>query len=934
MRSRQKLALGAGSLVFVIFLVLLLVPLLFRDRIERRLKSAVASAVNARVDWQGASVGILRDFPNPSLSLDGLTIVGIGAFQGDTLASVPSARLALGLGSVFGFVQHGDPIVVREVVLRQPRVALRVLPDGRANWDIARASPKNAPTSQRAVGVTLRDLRITGATITLDDRQSQLAVALHGLDEALSGDFATEKFVLATRTRIDSASVRFAGVPWLSRVALQLDANVDADLRKKRFTVHTDTLRLNQLLVAFAGSATLGKPDVALDLAFKAPGADFRDILSLVPAVYARDFAKLNTAGTMALSARVHGAYGPHAFPAVALRAQVRNGAFHDPSLPLPARGITMDLAVDNPGGSPDNTVLALERFHAELGGRPVDARLVVRTPVSDPDVDLRLVGAVDLADVARTVRLADGTTLAGLVRADMAMHARLSDVHAARYDRITAGGSATASRVAVRAPSLSHPIALDTAALRFTPGAVQLTTLSARAGNTDIRASAALENLLGFLVHGEDLRGSGSVASNRFDLAEWESKEKTTEVIPVPPRVDFTLAASAAHVTYGAIAMSDVHGTLRVKDQRIALDSLRMGMMGGSVVVTGAYDTHDLARPGFDVAMQLASVDIPTSFAALGTVQKLAPIARWARGSVSGTVALKGLIAPDMTPVLGGLTGRGDLRTEKLVLQDAPVLQKLSGALSLDQLRSPALGAVRLAFDVADGRLHVKPFDVNAAGITMTVGGSNGIDQSLRYDLALALPRTALGGAATTAVQRLASKAGSSASSLASGAVVKLAAQVAGTVTNPTVSTSFAGMANSLTDATRGAASAVASEQLASAKQKADSAATEARRRAEGQAATMLAQADSQAAAIRAGARVMADSARHVAALRADSLMSRAKNPAARIAAQAATDRLKREADDQAARAVRDADARADAIVAEARRRAGVVSTTASTSR
>lgn len=925
MRSRGKVALGAGIAVLSVLVILTLVPLLFRDRIERRLKSAVGSAVNARVDWRSASVGVLRDFPNPSLSLNGLTIVGAAPFQGDTLAAVPEARLALGLGSVVGFLRSGSPIVVREIVLDEPRVNLRVLADGRANWDITKPSATKSP-SDKAVGVTLRNLRIRGANITLNDAQSQTAASVHGLDETLRGDFASEKFVLSTRTNIDSVSVRFAGIPWLSRVALQLDADVNADLRAKKFTFRTDTLRLNKLLVAFAGSATLGKPDVALDLAFRTAGTDFRDILSLVPAVYAHDFAKLNTAGTMSVSARVRGNYGPRAFPALAVRAQVRNGAFHDPSLPLPARGISMDLAVDNPGGDIDRTVVNLERLHLELGNRPVDARLVVRTPVSDPDVDFRLVGAIDLADVARTVKLPNVSTLAGLVRADVAMRARLSDVHASRYDRITAAGSANASHVVVRSASLPNTIAVDTAALRFTPSAAQLTTFALRAGNTDARATVSLENLLGFVLHGEDLRGTGSVNSKRFDLAEWQSKEKTTEVIPVPPRVDFTLAATMDRVTYGAIAMSDVRGTMHVKDQRISLDSLHMGLMGGTVVATGAYDTHDIARPSFDFSMQLGSVDIPSSFAALSTVQKLAPIARWARGAVSGTVAVKGLLAPDMTPVLSGLTGRGDLRTEKLVMQDAPVLEKLSSALSLDQLRSPALGSVHVAFDVADGRVHVKPFDVNAAGLTMTVGGSNGVDQSIMYDLALALPKTGLGSATTSAVQRLAAKAGSNASTLSAGQIVKVAAQVAGTVSNPKVSTSFAGMASSLTDATKGAATAMANEQVAAAKQKADSVAAEAQRKASAEAARILAEADSQAAAIRANARALADSARQVASARSDSLVAHATNPAAKFAAQAASARLKREADQQAERAVKEADAKADEVVTAARKRASAL--------
>jgi hypothetical protein len=583
-----------------------------------------------------------------------------------------------------------------------------------------------------------------------------------------------------------------------------------------------------------------------------------------------------------------------------------------------------MDLAVDNPGGHVDSTVVSLRRFHAELGGRPVDARLVVRTPVSDPDVDLRLVGSVDLADLARAVKLSDISGLGGVIAADLAMRTRLSDVDASRYGRVTASGSASASRIAVRSPALPHAIAVDTVALRFTPRAAQLTALSARAGNSDLRASGSLDNLLGFVMRDEELRGTGSVNSSHLDLAEWQSKEKTTEVIPVPSRVDFTLNAAADRVSYGALALSDVRGTLHVKDRRITIEDLRMNTLRGAVVANGAYDTRNLARPGFDLDLQLANVDIPSGFAALTTVKQLAPIARWAQGSVSGTMTMKGLLAPDMSPVPGALTGKGELTTEKLVVQNAPVLAKLSGALSLDQLRSPSLGTVRVAFDVADGRVHVKPFAVSAAGLMMTVGGSNGIDQSLAYDLALALPRSSLGSAATSAVQRLAAKAGSSASEAATGQVVKLAAQIAGTVTNPTVSTSFAGMANSLGEATKSAAARVVDERVGDARQKADSVATEAQRRAREEANRIVAEAEGQAASIRAQARTLADSARRQANVRADSLLARATNPAARIGAQAVSARLRREADQQADGIVREAGLRADAVVAEARKRAG----------
>jgi uncharacterized protein involved in outer membrane biogenesis len=923
MPSHRKLALALAALGASLLVALLVVPFFFRDRIATRLETEINAAVNARLAWDGVGLSLLRDFPNVTLSLDRLSIVGVKPFAGDTLVAMREARLVLDVGSVIGYLTSGDRIVVRELVLQQPAVQLRVLADGTANWDIARPRAGATPETRRAVGVTLRDLRISDGRITLDDQQTHLTASIAGLQESLRGDFARDRVVLATRTRADTVSLRFAGIPYLSRVGVELNADVDADLRARRFTFAHDSLRLNKLVLAFAGSVSLGRPDVAIDLTFSTSSTAFGDILSLVPAIHARDFEQLQTAGTMSASGRVRGTYGPHAFPALALRARVENGAFRYPSLPLPARDIYMDLAIDNPGGHVDNTVVELNRLHAVIGGRPLDARLVMRTPVSDPDVDLRLLGALNLADVGRTLKLEGVSELAGSIAADLTMHARMSDVDAGRYDRVAASGTASASHVALRSAAVPYPIAVDTAALRLTPRAAELTSFAARVGNSDVRAAGSLENVLGFALRGDDLRGSASVSSNRFDLNQWRSTDKTTAVIPVPPHVDFALKASAAQVSYGALTLANVRGDLHVKNQRVTLDELRMETLRGTVVANGFYETTVPGRPTFDVDLKLAAVDIPAAFAALTTVQKLAPVARWAQGGVSGSVGLKGPLGRDMVPIFTALTGKGAIETDRLVVQGAPVLEKLSDALKLEQLRKPSLGAVKASYDVADGRLHIQPFVVKMNGIDVTVSGSNGIDQSLKYDLSLAVPRGLLGGAAGSAVAALASQAGRAGSDLTAGEAVQLGAQITGTATNPVVRPSFGGVAGSARDAASSVAQQALASRAAPVKQKADSAAEEARRRARTEADRIVGEATHQADTIRARARALAARTRGEGNTRADSLQARATNPIARLAAQTAAERLRREADQQAERLVREADARADGIVAQAKRQA-----------
>lgn len=256
-------------------------------------------------------------------------------------------------------------------------------------------------------------------------------------------------------------------------------------------------------------------------------------------------------------------------------------------------------------------------------------------------------------------------------------------------------------------------------------------------------------------------------------------------------------------------------------------------------------------------------------------------------------------------------------------------MLEKLAQAFALDRLRNPALGAVRAAFAIADGRVHVKPFSVKADGMDITVAGSHGIDQSLKYEMALGVPRALLGAAGGRAVAGLAAQAGRAGIDLNAAEVVQLGARVTGTVIKPTISANFASVAGSAREAAQQAVGQAVTARVAEVRQKADSAADAARLRARAEGERIVREAERQAATIRNEARTLAASARREGNARADSLLARATNPAARMGAPVATDRMRREADQQAERVVREEDARADAVVAQARQQAEALMST-----
>jgi hypothetical protein len=917
---RRTAALVVGVPVLVL-LLLLLVPAAFSGRIAAAVRGGLERSLDAHVDWTGASVGLIRGFPNLTLRLDSLSVRGTGVFEADTLLTVNRLSTVLDVRSVVRNLRDAGPVVVRTVDVDAPEVRLLRLADGRSNWDIVRPSETSREPARRGAEVQLRRVVIRDGVVRLADRQAGLVAAIVGLEHTLSGDFRQQQFTLESETAADSVSVQFAGVPYLHRARLRVDAKVGADMTARRFTLQDNSISLNELVLRSAGTLDLGNSP-AVDVSFTAPSTDFADILSLVPAIYTNDFQAIQTAGRMTVAGRVAGGIGEGEFPGFDITARVEDGSFRYPDLPLPARDIAFDLTMANPGGSADSTVVRLDGVRIRLGDDLMQGALTLRTPVSDPDVAVQLQGRLDLANVQRTMKLDDVERLAGVIVADASMRARQSDVDARRHERIEADGTVELAGVVVAMQQPARTVHIDEALLRFTPSHVELVALRARSGNTAVNVTGSLDNILGYALLGGDLRGEARITGPWVDLNEWRSDDEM-QAVPVPAGIDLAAQAELDRVTFGTLDMRNATGALRVAGARATLEAFRVDVLDGGMMLSGFYETTDPQRPAFDMQVSLQDINVPDAFANLATVRAFAPIAEYARGRASADLRLTAPLEQDMTPVLEVLTGTGSLTTSNLVIEGFPLLDRLAERLDVNQLRNPGFTDMQAAFDIRNGRMFVRPFDVTTGPLTLGVSGSNGMDRSLDYRLVLRLPASAAGPGVGRALPGLAALAGRAGMEAAD---VEIGVLVGGSVQDPSLSLELREVAGSVA---RGAEQALrdrAAERVESATERADQAAADARQRAREEAARLVEAAEVRAEQIRAEARELAERVRQEGRERGDSLVVRANNPAARLAAQAAADRVRRAADEQADRMVAEADQRAADVVAEARRRAAEV--------
>src|SRR5690606_39153006 len=192
----------------------------------------------------------------------------------------------------------------------------------------------------------------------------------------------------------------------------------------------------------------------------------------------------------------------------------------------------------------------------------------------------------------------------------------------------------------------------------------------------------------------------------------------------------------------------------------------------------------------------------------------------------------------------------------------------------------------------------HVEPFEIGVAGFRMGVDGSSGIDQSLDYTLALAMPRGSLAEAAEGVVQGLASRVGAN---LAGADSVRVGVQVGGTISDPSIDLGLGQTVASVREAAGQAAEAAVERQVDEARARLDAAEEEARRQAAARADSLVAEAEERAEAVRAEAREFADGIRAEADRQAEDVLARATNPIARRAAEPVVARIRQEADERA---------------------------------
>lgn len=762
----KKIVKTVGITIVVLLLVLLTAPLLLRGKIAEIVKREANEMLVAKLDFESLNISFLRHFPRASLELRGLTLVGVERFEGDTIAAVGRLSVVVNPLSLFG----DGGFEVSKVILASPALHAHKCADGAVNWDVMKPSDEadaEAPDEEQsestsAFRLSVRDFRIEKAVIRYEDDSSGMRFSVEPLALRLRGDLSAARSNLDLRMTAAKLNFVSGGISLLSDAEAEIDARIDADLEHNRYTLSENRLRLNAIELGVDGWVELRDEALALDLRAGCDKVQFKDVLSLVPAFYTKDFRRLTASGELAMSVWAKGEMRGSVLPAFELKTEVRDGSFQYASLPKAVTDIQIVASVSNPGGVMDRTVVDLSKFGLSMAGNTLAATFHATNLASDPEFSASVEGRVDLGAVGEVYPLED-TELAGRITADMKVSGRMSDIEKQRYEQIDARGSLVVEELGLTLASLPE-VHIRRAAASLSPQAMTLGEFGVTVGRSDLSASGQVSGYIGYLLRGDRLTGRLYLRSDLLDLNELLGAVPATDAagdseaaaseeavatqtaasqpVVLPENLDLALDTDLRQVLFGNMKLEPVAGAVSLSNGMLSLDRLSVGLFGGKATASGRLATKAGQPSTLALAANVSNASFSRTFDELELVRQLVPIFAKTGGDYSLSLDLDTQLDESLSPDLGTLSASGEIRSEHIELQQLEVFDRLATLLKDDRLRKIEARDVAIRFAIRDGRVTTQPFGLKLTDdISVDLSGSTGLDQTIDYTARVSVP-------------------------------------------------------------------------------------------------------------------------------------------------------------------------------------------------
>ncbi|MFB0911053.1 MAG: AsmA family protein, partial [Flavobacterium sp.] len=325
-----------GSILVLLAVTLFAVPYFLKDQIKAKITAAINKKVDAKVSFEDADLSLFKNFPNANVTLYQLDIINRTPFEGDTLVSIEEIDLKMSIKELFK--GENEAMDIQGITSKNGMINILFNKNGIGNYDIAIKSDE-ASNSNKTLNLNIKKYSIENFKFKYFDESSKIKMVIDSINHEGTGDFAASKLDLVTKSTA-KITIDIDKVNYMHNVPLTLDAVLEIDLDKSKYTFKENKALINQLPLQFDGFIQLVDAGQEYDLKFKTPTSSFKNFLGVIPAVYAANVDNVKTTGDFTVIGFAKGLYSDTTVPKFNIDIASNNATVKYPDLPKSIKNI------------------------------------------------------------------------------------------------------------------------------------------------------------------------------------------------------------------------------------------------------------------------------------------------------------------------------------------------------------------------------------------------------------------------------------------------------------------------------------------------------------------------------------------------------------------------------------------------------------------
>lgn len=749
-------------------IILLFTFYIFLFFLESKIKDKVINTVydktEAEISFSDFELNMFSNFPNITLTLKDVLLSNISCPEEDILIKAKSVELIFSINRFF----KGE-YEITGTKLHNAKFYPRQYSDGRTNWNILKKEKENE-TEMQNIGISYVEKEENSSVkfkfnkILLEDcllvyrnDKADIVVKLDNWNSLLSESYSNNNTLFKLKSSVRELTLSIKGIPCLSKIKGSADAIIKSNPERSRFSIEDNNILLNDLKATLKGFLNIeNKDNIDYSLNIETPeDTNFKDILSLLPFFYTREFENLKTTGTVSAGGFMNGTLGEKQYSAFNYNLKIDNASLHYLTLPQAISDIDICMDISRAGGTYNNIKVVIDKFNVKSGENSLSARINTVIPENNPYIEALFKGDIDLSSIKHVYPLDKDTELTGKLKANLNIVSYLSGFEKEQTKKIY-NGFVSAEDIIYKSTNTPGIIITD---MGLTVGPEYTVNSSGNIviGNNRLSVTGHFDNITPYLLSNKPLNGHINIKSDYINFGEFSGKSKQSfnnntvnntslslnhKSFRIPAGINILVDADINRALIGNLDFFDIKAEMSSDSRSLNINRATAGVLDGIIKISGQYMPSPVSPDFIKLNLNLEKASISKTIEAMNKHQEMSSLSSNISGEYSidmniNTKSKKNGIALLPDKVISGICKIYDL-----TINDADNLTRLLSIPKYNTHDPFVVNNITIPFKINKERLETELFLISAENYgSMSLEGSIGLDKTINCKGNLSLP-------------------------------------------------------------------------------------------------------------------------------------------------------------------------------------------------